>query len=463
MSYTPPDHGFRTFVILWAAQSLSVIGSGMTKFALNVHITLVLFPVLEQRTQLALALTVLNLSFAIPFVFGSPIAGAFADRHDRKRIMIVANVVNGLIALVTLSLMVSGSLQIWMLALIGIFAAGASALHYATFDASYAMLVPDRLLPRANGMMQTTSSLASIVSPALAAVIIALPALLGWDAERDGAALVIAIDAVTFLLCALMLMVMHVPSPVRGMGADGRPKQNLVADMREGARYILDRPPLIWLLATFAVANLAGAPVGVIVPLLVRFNLAPDLAAHGYTFQTGLALIGIASGVGGVVSGVLVSTWGGLKRQRVYGVLIPMLLAGVVQTVFGLSPFIIVSTVTALLAAAMRPILNAHSQTIWQSYTPRKLQGRVFSIRRMIALAILPISTAAGGALAAVLDPGVVLAALGVVCALFTVLQLFNPMLLRIEDHLSPAASIKGDPPAECVRPHDRSLSRPPS
>ena len=88
MTYVPPNHGFRTFVIIWAAQSLSVIGSGMTGFALNVYLAQVLYPAPEQKAELALAFTVLNLGFTIPFVFGGPLAGVWADRHDRKQIMI---------------------------------------------------------------------------------------------------------------------------------------------------------------------------------------------------------------------------------------------------------------------------------------------------------------------------------------------------------------------------------------
>src|SRR2546430_13457681 len=178
LSSAPPRHGFRTFVIVWAAQSLSVIGSGMTGFALNVYLAQVLYPGPDQKAELALAFTALNLGFTIPFVFGGPLAGAWADRHDRERIMIVANTANGLATLLTFILMLTGSLQLWMLVSIGVLAAVAGAFHYAAFDASYAILVPDRLLPRAKGMMQTTWSLSGILSPALAAFIIALPALL---------------------------------------------------------------------------------------------------------------------------------------------------------------------------------------------------------------------------------------------------------------------------------------------
>jgi MFS family permease len=382
MTYIPPSRGFSTFVVIWAAQSLSVIGSGMTGFALNVYLAQVLYPAPEHKAELALAFTVLNLGFTIPFVFGGPLAGAWADRHDRKQIMIVTNAINGVLAFLTFILMVSGTLHIWMLVCIGALAAAAAAFHYAAFDASYAMLVPDRLLPRANGMMQTTWSLSGIVAPGLAALIIALPTVFPRDIRAiapivgmtDGTPLVIAVDALTFLLCAVVLLLVHVPSPARSDRVTrGRIEQNVWADMREGAHFIWQRPELLWLLAAFAVANMAGAPAGVILPLLVKFNLAADWMARGYSFETALAVLGIAGGMGGVAGGLLVSTWGGLKGKRVYGVLIPMLLAGVLQVVYGLSPLLPLSAAVAALGAAMHPILNAHSQSIWQSYTPREL------------------------------------------------------------------------------------------
>jgi hypothetical protein len=123
--------------------------------------------------------------------------------------------------------------------------------------------------------MQTTWSLSGIISPALAAFIIAAPALLPRDigalapvvAVGNGTPLVIAIDALTFFVCAAVLLLVHVPSPTRSdVSASGRIEQTLWADIREGALYIWHRPPLLWLLASFAVANLALAPTGVIVP-----------------------------------------------------------------------------------------------------------------------------------------------------------------------------------------------------
>src|SRR5689334_7150734 len=146
MTYTPPQHGFRTFTLVWATQSLSVVGGAMMGFALNVYLVQGLYPAPDQRPALALALTALNLGFFVPVVFGAPLAGAFADRHDRKRTMIVADVLNGLVCLLIIALMLMGVLKLWTLVCAGIVSALAGAFHYAAFDSSYAMLVPDRLL-----------------------------------------------------------------------------------------------------------------------------------------------------------------------------------------------------------------------------------------------------------------------------------------------------------------------------
>ncbi|MES4787386.1 MAG: MFS transporter, partial [Nitrospiraceae bacterium] len=59
---------------------------------------------------------------------------------------------------------------------------------------------------------------------------------------------------------------------------------------------------------------------------------------RGFTFETALALLGTTMGLGGLAGGVLISAWGGLKRKRVYGVVIPMLILGLTQIVYGLSP-----------------------------------------------------------------------------------------------------------------------------
>ena len=443
MTYTPPAHGFRTFVIVWLTQSLSVMGSALTVFAVNIYLAQVLYPRPEQKPELAWAITAFNLAFAVPVVFGAPLAGAWADRHDRRATMIAMDTLNGLLSLLLVALMLSHALELWMLVLIGFVAAIVGAFHGASFDTSYAMLVPDHLLPRANGMMQTIWSLSGILSPAIAAFIISLPALArqgvvpvaALAALSDGTPLAIGVDAFTFFAAAFVLLFLHVPSPTRtDLGAGGKIQTSIWADVREGALYIWRRRPLLWLLGTFTVANFTGSPEAVLTPLLVKFNLAPDWSVRGFTFETALALVVTMQGVGGVAGGVFISAWGGLRQRRVYGVVLPMLIGGVAQIVYGLSPFTFLSAAATFVAMAMGPLLNAHSQAIWQAQTPRELQGRVFSVRRLIAQFTWPLSTALAGGLAGAFNPGYVIAALGAILTLFCVAQLFNPYLLRVED-----------------------------
>src|SRR4029453_9799136 len=107
------------------------------------------------------------------------------------------------------------------------------------------------------------------------------------------------------------------------------------------------RRPLLWLLGTFTLANFVGGTGSVITPLLVKFNLAADWTARGFTYEAALALLGTMSGIGGVAGGVLMSTWGGLKHARIYGVLIPMLLTGIADLVFGLTSLLFVAAAAA--------------------------------------------------------------------------------------------------------------------
>ena len=446
MSYQAPPNGFRTFLIVWATQSISVFGSALTFFSITIWLTQTLYPHPEQKPQLAAALSAVALAFAVPVVFGAPIAGAWADRHDRKRTMMAMDFANGCLSVLLAGLVITNTLNLPVLIVLMVIAALFGSFHNSAFDTSYAMLVPEEQLPRANGMMQTVWGLSGILSPALAAMIISIPALAQQGAItgslgaalgqlKNGASLAMMIDAVTFFSAAATLIFLYIPSPTRtDLGQDGGAKKSFWADVREGGLFIWHRRPMLWLLGTFTVANFIGAPLQVFMPLLLKFNLAADWAARGFTFETAMALLGSVAGIGGVVGGVFISAWGGLKRKRVYGVVVSMIAGGLAQIVFGLSPLLYLSAAMNFLMPAMIPIMNTHSQTIWQTQTPRELQGRVFAVRRVIAQFTWPFSTALAGWLGGRFDPGLVIAVLGAVLVVFCIGQLFNPYLLRVED-----------------------------
>ncbi|HEX8229028.1 MAG TPA: MFS transporter [Chloroflexia bacterium] len=444
--YEPPANGFRTFFVMWLTQAFSAFGSQLTFFAVTIWLSTSLYAREDQKPDLAFALSAISLMFTLTVLI-APVAGAWADRHDRKRTMIAVDVANGVLSGLLMLLMLMNVLELWMLLALVPVIAVLFQFHYAAFDASYAMLVPEKHLPRANGMMMAMWSLSAILSPAIAAIIVTLPDLarqgllpgfLGSTLAgvRNGSALAVGVDAVTFLVAGAVLPFLRVPSPKRtDLGEKGeKPQKSMWADIKEGARYIKVRKPLIWLLMTFTVVNFATAPLEVFTPLLLKFNLAADWRAQGFTFESSLALIYTLAGLGGVAGGLAMSAWGGLKGRKVYGVLIPIMLTGLLQILFGLSSWLYLSAALNFFIVAVIPISGAHSQTIWQLQVPKELQGRVFSVRRLIAQFSVPLGVTLAGATGAAFNPGLVLAVLGVVIVLFAAFQLFNPYLLKVED-----------------------------
>ena len=205
------------------------------------------------------------------------------------------------------------------------------------------------------------------------------------------------------------------------------------ADIKEGGMYIWRRKPMLWLLGTFTVINLISGGF-VLQPLLVKFNLAGDWQARGFTFETALALLGTLASIGGVIGGVAVSAWGGLKKRRIYGVVVPILLFSILFIFYGFSPWLFLTGGVLLLMDMLSPIMNAHSQAIWQAQTPHHLQGRVFAVRRLIAQFSWPVGNALAGWLGGLFTPGWIFFGFGLFGALFCIVQLFNPQLLKVED-----------------------------
>ena len=443
-NYVPPPNGWRTFLIVWVTQSISVFGSALTMFALNIWLITTVYPAPEQKPELAWTLSLINIAFAIPIVFFAPISGAWADRHDRKTTMIVADIANGIATTILLALIFTRQFNVAMLIVIVFVQAVITSFHNAAFDTSYAMLVPEDKLPRANGMMQTVFSLAGIVSPALAATLIALPSLARQGllpsllaplgAIQDGAVLAVSVDALTFFAAAVVPIFLFIPSPTRtDLHTATGAKKSLWADVNEGALYIWHRRSFLWLLGTFTVANFAAGAF-VLMPLIVKFQLEADRLARGFSIEAALALLNTAGSVGGLVGGVAIRSWGGLKKKRVYGVLTPMIFAGIALMVTGASPWLFLTAAALALSQGLVPMMNAHSQAIWQTQVPRELQGRVFSVRRLIAQFSWPASTLIMGALASRFEPGMLMMALGLIFALAAVSGLMNPYLRRVED-----------------------------
>jgi hypothetical protein len=161
--------GYRTFLIVWFGQVISLVGSGLTWFGISIWVFLESGSV----TQLAIIL----LASQLPRILLSPIAGTFVDRWDRRWAMILSDAGAGAATLAMVALYLSGHLTIPALALIGAFSGAFQAFQFPAYQAATTLLVPKERYSQASGMVQMAEAISNLIAPALGGIMIAhLPA-----------------------------------------------------------------------------------------------------------------------------------------------------------------------------------------------------------------------------------------------------------------------------------------------
>jgi MFS family permease len=292
--------------------------------------------------------------------------------------MILSDTSAGLATLSIAILYMTGNLQVWNIILATAFNSAFSTFQWPAYSAVTTLLVPKEQLGRAGGMVQIGEAMSQLLAPAAAGALFVTVGLGG----------VIVIDFVTYFLAVLTLLVVRVPSPERSeAGKEGQ--GSIWKEALYGWTYISARAGLLGLLLVFAAFNfVSGLMMPLIMPMILDMTSAAIL---GYL----VSIVGV-----GMLAGTLVmSAWGGPKR-RIHGVLGFLMLSGFFTSMLGISPLIPVMAVAGFFLMFTMPIINGSSQAIWQSKVDPDVQGRVFSVRRMIAWSMTPLAYIVAGPLA---------------------------------------------------------------
>src|SRR3972149_3370058 len=314
--------GLATFTAVAIGQVFSLLGSGMTGFALVIWA----YAETGQATTLALAAF---FRFG-PTVLFSPTAGAIA----------------------------------------GVF----EAFQFPAYSAAISTMLPKQHYGRAAGMLSLAQNASSIFAPIAAGALIGIFALPG---NIDRALVVImGADIVTFTIAIGILLAVRIPeSPRTDVGT--RARGNLLKESVFGFHYIAKRKSLLGLQLVFFFVNLF-ATLGFIV-------VAPMILARTRQDAVVLGIVESAAGLGGVIGSIAMSAWGGPKR-RIHGVLAGMALVGVAGEVLtGLGRELIIWSAAAFITSFLLPIINGSNQAIWQSKVPPDIQGKVFAVWRLLS------------------------------------------------------------------------------
>jgi len=422
-------------LIVWSGQFVSLVGSGLTFFALAVWV--------YQETGSATQLSLILLAAALPQIIMSPIAGALVDRWDRRWAMILSDTGAAVGTLGIALLLFSDNLEIWHLLVLISFSSIFQAFQWPAYTAATTLLVPKEQYGRAQGLIQLAEAMGHVISPALAGVLLIV----------GGLETVIFIDFATFLFAVGTLLVVRFPRPERSeAGKEGA--GSIWSEARYGWTYIRERHGLLALLLYFSAVNLIFGFVAVLI-----FPLVLSFASEG--------ALGAAISIGGIgmVAGSLVmSAWGGPKR-RVYGVLGFDVILSIGLIVVGLRPSLALVAVAAFTVFFAIPFANGSSQALWQTKVEPDVQGRVFAVRRVFGQATQPIAyilagplvdqvfeplLASGGALAGSVGSiigvgegrgiGLMFILLGVLGIVITAIAFSYPRLRYLEDEIPDAA-----------------------
>jgi DHA3 family macrolide efflux protein-like MFS transporter len=273
------------YLVIFSGQAFSLFGSRLVQFALVWYLT--------AQTGSAQVLATASIAAIIPQVVLAPFAGAFVDRWNRKRVMMVSDSMIAATVLVLAGLFMLNRVEVWHIYAVMLIRSTGAAFQWPAMQASTSMMVPRENLPRVAGLNQSLQGLVSIVAPPLGAVLL----------EMFPIEYVLAVDVLTAVMAVGPLLFIAVPQPDRkDLNAKG-----VLSDMREGFRWIWSKKALVQIMMISLAINMVTNPAFSLLPLLVT----------GY-FNGGaieLAWIQSANGLGMILGGLALGVWGGFKSK----------------------------------------------------------------------------------------------------------------------------------------------------
>lgn len=365
--------GMRAFTIVWAGQVLSLLGTGMSRFALAVWA--------YELTGQATALALVAFFSVAPAIAASPVAGVLVDRWNRKFVMMLSDLLAGAGTVVIFVLYLAGTLELWHVFVAAALAGIGEAFQWPAYSAAISTMLRKEQYGRADGMLGLAGAASEILSPFLAGALLAVVGLGG----------ILLFDIVSFIIAVGALALVAIPQPVE-TEAGREARGSFWREALYGFRYIGRRPSLRGLAMIFLAANFVFN--------LAFLPLVPMILARTGNDEQLLGLVQSVGAVGGAVGGVYMSLSGGPKR-RIAGYLAPMIVSGTIGALLlGISRSPLVWTFAIFCETLVSPVMMGSQQAIWQAKVAPDVQGRVFAARRLLGYASAPIALLIGGPLA---------------------------------------------------------------
>lgn len=401
----------RDIALFLTGQSVSLFGSMLVQYAVMWYLTLTT----KDGAVLALSTIFGFLPQAIVSIFG----GVWADRHNRKLLIIGADAAIAVATATLAVLMFAGNRDLWLIyAVLAVRSVGAG-IQTPAVGALLPQIVPTERLLSINGLNQSIQAGMMLIAPAVAAVLYATLPL----------AAVLAVDVVTAAIGIGLVALIPVTMVVRSSEAPSGYFTDLIA----GFRYVVSHPLIRWLLGLYAVVMVLAAAPSFLTPLMVARTFGEEVWK--------LTVLELSFSIGMMLAGATIGIWG--KRFSRMSLIIGASIAfGALSIGMGLSTNLWVFFGFMFLTGVAVPAFSTPSMTVLQETVEPDRQGRVFGFFGIVSALAMPLGMAVFGPMANVRSVEFVLIAAGLVTFVVAAIALALPSGRRAirsaRDHADP-------------------------
>lgn len=353
----------KKIILFLTSQAISLFGSMLVQYAITWYITL--------KTQSGIMMSIAIICGFLPTFFLSPFAGVWADRYNRKMLIILSDSLIAVATLVLAILFFMGYESIWLLFVVSAIRAAGSGVQSPAIGAILPQIVPEDKLTRVNATSSSIQSLIMLVSPMLSGVLLTMA-----DIET-----VFFIDVITAAIAvSILLLFLHVPVHAKALE---KQKVNYFDDMREGIGYIRNHGFLKTIFFFCAVYFVLVAPLAFLTPLQVSRSFGEDvwrLTATEVSFSVGM-----------MVGGIIMASWGGFKN-KLYSMVLSNLVIAVCTFALGIIQVFWIYLFFMSLVGLVMPIFNTPFTVLLQQKVEQDFLGRVFGVLNMISSSLMPLA-----------------------------------------------------------------------
>jgi MFS transporter, DHA3 family, macrolide efflux protein len=363
--------GFRTFLILWSGQFVSLLGSGLSGFALGVRV--------YQLTGSVTKLGLVYMLVFVPQIVFSPLAGSLVDRWGRKRALLVSSSGSMAVALALAALLATHSFTVWNVYVATAAYSVLSGLQLPALGSAVPLLVSKQDLGRANGMLLLATSASQVLAPVVAGFLLLAIKLQG----------IVLIDCLSFGAAVITVLITRIPRPPDETEAAEAEPATLLGGFAESWRYVMARQGLVGLLAFYgAMCFFVGFADVLITPLVLAF------ASTG-----GLGAVLSVGGVGMIAGSAAMTVWRGPRRNTT-GVLGFSFLLGLALVIGASRPSLLLIGAAAFVFLGSSSILNVCYRNIWQLKVESRMLSRALALQNMLTTSWSPVAYMLAGPLA---------------------------------------------------------------